>query len=105
MLFARRHRIARDDRPRDQPLPPVRAVVPAYNEAGGIAATVRSLAASDYPIVQIIVVDDGSTDDTAAIVESLDLCAVELIRQVNAGKPAALNAGIAAAQYGIVVLV
>ena len=87
------------------PPPPVTVVVPAFNEAAGIAATVRSLAASDYPILQIIVVDDGSTDATAQIVASLALPNVSLVRQPNAGKPAALNTGVAQARYGIVVLV
>ncbi len=87
------------------PPPPVTVVVPAFNEAAGIAATVRSLAASDYPILQIIVVDDGSTDATAEIVASLALPNVSLVRQPNAGKPAALNTGVAQARYGIVVLV
>ncbi len=62
---ARRHapgRVARDGPP------PVTVIVPAYNEEAGIAATVRSLAASDYPELEVIVVDDGSTDGTADIV-------------------------------------
>jgi cellulose synthase/poly-beta-1,6-N-acetylglucosamine synthase-like glycosyltransferase/peptidoglycan/xylan/chitin deacetylase (PgdA/CDA1 family) len=83
----------------------VSVVVPAYNEAANIAATVRSLFASDYPAVEIIVVDDGSTDRTAEIVASLRLPGVRLIRQPNAGKPAALNNGIARARGDIVVLV
>jgi cellulose synthase/poly-beta-1,6-N-acetylglucosamine synthase-like glycosyltransferase/peptidoglycan/xylan/chitin deacetylase (PgdA/CDA1 family) len=86
-------------------LGPVTVIVPAYNEQANIAATVRSLVGSDYPGVWVIVVDDGSTDDTAAIVASLRLPNVRLIRQDNAGKPAALNTGIAAARTELVVLV
>ncbi|MCW2749503.1 MAG: polysaccharide deacetylase [Aeromicrobium sp.] len=85
--------------------PGVSVVVPAYNEELGIAAAVRSLAASDYPELEIIVVDDGSTDATAAVVESLGIKGVRLISQANAGKPAALNTGIAAAAHDILVLV
>jgi len=83
---------------------PVSVVVPAYNEAATIERTVRSLVASDHP-VEVIVVDDGSTDGTAGIVEGLALPEVRVIRQTNAGKPAALNAGIAAASHEIVVMV
>jgi cellulose synthase/poly-beta-1,6-N-acetylglucosamine synthase-like glycosyltransferase/peptidoglycan/xylan/chitin deacetylase (PgdA/CDA1 family) len=83
---------------------PATVVVPAYNESAGIEAAVRSLVASDIP-VEVIVVDDGSTDGTADLVRSLRLPGVRVIRQQNAGKPAALNTGIAAASYEIVVMV
>ncbi|WP_027344447.1 bifunctional polysaccharide deacetylase/glycosyltransferase family 2 protein [Hamadaea tsunoensis] len=86
-------------------LGPVSVIVPAYNEAANIAATVRSLLASDYPKLEVIVVDDGSSDDTAGIVERLRLPGVVVLRQANAGKPAALNAGIAAARADLIVLV
>ncbi|MBC7633389.1 bifunctional polysaccharide deacetylase/glycosyltransferase family 2 protein [Aeromicrobium sp.] len=86
-------------------LPGVTVVVPAYNEELGIEAAVRSLVNSDYPLLEIIVVDDGSTDATSAAVEALGLPGVTLIRQANAGKPAALNTGIAAAKHDVLVLV
>ncbi|MFF5144204.1 bifunctional polysaccharide deacetylase/glycosyltransferase family 2 protein [Streptomyces sp. NPDC013157] len=82
----------------------VSVIVPAYNESAGIEAAVRSLLASDHP-VEIIVVDDGSTDGTADLVESLGLPGVRVIRQENAGKPAALNTGLAAAGCDLVVMV
>ncbi|MEU2622252.1 glycosyltransferase [Streptomyces sp. NPDC007157] len=82
---------------------PVSVLVPAYNEAKCIENTVRSLTASEHPI-EILVVDDGSTDGTAGIVEDLDLPDVRVIRQVNAGKPAALNRGLANARHDIVVM-
>jgi cellulose synthase/poly-beta-1,6-N-acetylglucosamine synthase-like glycosyltransferase len=82
---------------------PVSVIVPAYNEKECIAATLRSLMASDHPI-EIIVVDDGSTDETAAIVAALRLPGVRLIRQANAGKPAALNNGIRHARYHLIVM-
>ncbi|WP_369185185.1 bifunctional polysaccharide deacetylase/glycosyltransferase family 2 protein [Streptomyces sp. Y1] len=83
---------------------PVSVIVPAYNESAGIEAALRSLLASDHP-VEIIVVDDGSTDGTADLVESLGLPYTRVIRQENAGKPAALNTGIAAARAELLVMV
>ncbi|KUN83227.1 bi-functional transferase/deacetylase [Streptomyces bungoensis] len=82
---------------------PVSVLVPAYNEAKCIENTVRSLTASEHPI-EVIVVDDGSTDGTARIVESLGLPGVRVVRQLNAGKPAALNRGLANARYDLVVM-
>jgi cellulose synthase/poly-beta-1,6-N-acetylglucosamine synthase-like glycosyltransferase len=86
-------------------LPPVAVVVPAYNEGVGIERAVRSLAASDYPEFEVVVVDDGSTDDTAEIVERLALERVRLLRKPNGGKPSALNAGIDASTAPVVVMV
>ncbi|MGI5205540.1 bifunctional polysaccharide deacetylase/glycosyltransferase family 2 protein [Spirillospora sp. CA-108201] len=88
------------------PFPPVSVIVPAYNEKVGVAATVTTLLNTDYPgAVEVIVVDDGSTDGTAAIVESLGLPGLRLLRKPNGGKPSALNAGMAAAASEILVLV
>lgn len=86
-------------------VPPVSVIVPAYNEEVGILAAVRSLTASDYPTLEVIVVDDGSTDGTADAVAAIDDPRVRLIRQVNGGKPAALNTGIAAARHDVLVMV
>ena len=77
---------------------PRRVIVPAYNEAVGIERAVRSLAASDYPDFEVVVVDDGSTDGTAELVERLGLERVRVLRQPNGGKARALNRGIAAAR-------
>jgi cellulose synthase/poly-beta-1,6-N-acetylglucosamine synthase-like glycosyltransferase/peptidoglycan/xylan/chitin deacetylase (PgdA/CDA1 family) len=82
---------------------PVSVLVPAYNEAKCIENTVRSLMASEHPI-EVIVVDDGSGDGTARIVEAMDLPNVRVVRQLNAGKPAALNRGLANARHDIVVM-
>ncbi|MBQ1092908.1 bifunctional polysaccharide deacetylase/glycosyltransferase family 2 protein [Streptomyces sp. B93] len=82
---------------------PVSVLVPAYNEAKCIENTVRSLMASEHPI-EIIVIDDGSTDGTARIVEAMGVPNVRVVRQLNAGKPAALNRGLANASHDIVVM-
>jgi cellulose synthase/poly-beta-1,6-N-acetylglucosamine synthase-like glycosyltransferase/peptidoglycan/xylan/chitin deacetylase (PgdA/CDA1 family) len=83
---------------------PVSVIVPAYNESAGIEAAVRSIVASNHP-VEIVVVDDGSTDGTADIVEALGLPGVTVIRKENGGKPSALNAGLDAASHDLVVMV
>jgi cellulose synthase/poly-beta-1,6-N-acetylglucosamine synthase-like glycosyltransferase len=80
-------------------------IVPAFNEVVGIERSVRSLAASDYPELEVIVVDDGSTDGTGDLVAGLGLADVRVLRQPNSGKPAALNHGIAEAGHDIVVMV
>ncbi|MFL5844730.1 MAG: bifunctional polysaccharide deacetylase/glycosyltransferase family 2 protein [Solirubrobacteraceae bacterium] len=85
--------------------PSVAVIVPAYNEEVGIEASIRSLAASDYPDLEIVVVDDGSLDRTAEIVMGLDLPGVHLVRRDNGGKAAALNSGIAITEAEIVVMV
>nr|BFE67720.1 hypothetical protein GCM10020092_010210 [Actinoplanes digitatis] len=79
--------------------------MPAYNEKEGIEAAVRSLAGGDYPEIEVVVVDDGSTDDTAAIVERLGLPNVRVVRVPNGGKSNALNTGIALARHDIIVTV
>ena len=85
--------------------PSVTILVPAFNEAVGIETAVRSLSTCDYPNLRVIVIDDGSTDNTAAIVTALGLGNVTLLRQRNSGKPAALNAGMRALQPGTDIVV
>ncbi|MEU4237057.1 bifunctional polysaccharide deacetylase/glycosyltransferase family 2 protein [Actinoplanes sp. NPDC026619] len=101
LVLGRRH--ARSSRKWPLYTKPVTVVVPAYNEKECIADTLRSLAASTHPI-RIVVVDDGSTDGTAEIAESLALPNVTVIWQPNSGKPAALNTGIANAGTEVVIM-
>ncbi|MFJ6899600.1 bifunctional polysaccharide deacetylase/glycosyltransferase family 2 protein [Streptomyces hokutonensis] len=86
---------------------PVTVIVPAYNEKECIANTLESLAKSTHPI-EVIVVDDGSSDGTSEIAReaarSFGMTNVRVIRQENAGKPAALNNGVRSASYDIVVM-
>ena len=84
---------------------PVTVVVPAFNERDTIAATVRSLAASTHPGVEVLVVDDESSDGTADVVRRLDLPSVRVVQVPAGGKAAALNAGLALARHPIVVMV
>jgi cellulose synthase/poly-beta-1,6-N-acetylglucosamine synthase-like glycosyltransferase/peptidoglycan/xylan/chitin deacetylase (PgdA/CDA1 family) len=86
---------------------PVSVIVPAYNEKECIANTLKSLAQSTHPI-EIIIVDDGSSDGTSEIsreaARALGMTNVRVIRQENAGKPAALNNGVRHASHDIVVM-
>jgi cellulose synthase/poly-beta-1,6-N-acetylglucosamine synthase-like glycosyltransferase/peptidoglycan/xylan/chitin deacetylase (PgdA/CDA1 family) len=85
--------------------PEVAVIIPAYNEAVGIERTVRSVAESRYHDVEIVVVDDGSTDATAEIVAGLAIPRVHLVRQDNSGKAAALNTGVEHTDAEILVMV
>lgn len=105
---------------------PVSILVPAHNEAVTIAATVQSLLTLDYHLYEIIVIDDGSSDETGKIVEktfrlrqisrpiqhkvacqpliaiyesSQEKVPITLIRKRNGGKADALNMGINAARF------
>lgn len=84
----------------------VSVVVPAYNAAAYLRETLASALAQTYRPLEVIVVDDGSTDCTAAIVEQVarDNDRVRLIRTENGGVAAARNTGIKAARGAFVAL-
>jgi glycosyltransferase involved in cell wall biosynthesis len=79
----------------------VSVVIPTYNYARFLGDAIRSVLDQTYPSVEIIVVDDGSTDDPAAIVAKFE--AVEFIAQQNQGLSAARNAGLRACRGELVV--
>ena len=87
----------------------VSVLIPAYNEEENIAATVESVIRSSYAKREIIVLDDGSKDDTAgevqAVIDAYPADEVRMIRLQNGGKAAALNVGLKFAKYDIVVVV
>lgn len=89
------------------PLPSVTLIVPAHNEEVGVGAAVAFALASSHAALELIVVDDGSTDRTASAVRRAagGDPRVRLLRQPNAGKAAALNRGLRAARHEVVVTV
>jgi cellulose synthase/poly-beta-1,6-N-acetylglucosamine synthase-like glycosyltransferase len=95
------------DRPDELEYPPVSLIVPAFNEGRVIGAAVESLTKLDYPQYEIIVVDDGSTDDTLAHAAPLagdyGHCRVKVLTKKNGGKASALNAGLAVAESPFVL--
>ncbi|MDH4232119.1 MAG: glycosyltransferase family 2 protein [Nitrospirota bacterium] len=72
--------------------PFVSVIIPVYNGARFIAEAVESVCVQNYEPLEIIVVDDGSTDDTPMIVRSFQ--DIRYIRQANQGVAAARNTGI-----------
>lgn len=86
----------------DSLLPMISLVVPAYNEGVVIQAAIRSLLLLDYPNYEILVIDDGSTDDTyekaMAVAQEQDKIPVRVITKRNAGKAEALNTGMSVAR-------
>lgn len=70
----------------------VSVITPAYNAAKHIARTIQSALGQSQPPLEVIVVDDGSTDDTAAVVSGFG-AAVRLVRKENGGPASARNAG------------
>jgi glycosyltransferase involved in cell wall biosynthesis len=80
--------------------PLVSVVVPAFQAERFVADAVGSVLAQSWPRLEVIVVDDGSTDRTAAIVDRLAVedPRVRPLHQANAGLPGARNAGLAVAR-------
>jgi cellulose synthase/poly-beta-1,6-N-acetylglucosamine synthase-like glycosyltransferase/spore germination protein YaaH/peptidoglycan/xylan/chitin deacetylase (PgdA/CDA1 family) len=86
-------------------LPPVSVIIAAYNEAKVINKTIATLLDSDYPNLDILVVDDGSKDDTAGVVTAAYGTdpRVTVIAKPNGGKASALNLGIKQCRGEIIV--
>ncbi|WP_367322611.1 glycosyltransferase family 2 protein [Streptomyces sp. HUAS ZL42] len=113
--------------------PPVSLIMPAHNEAAGITEAVRAMLLLRYPVFEVVVVDDGSTDGTLeALCDAFDLVEVERVvpadvpvrgavtsvhlprggpvplvvaRKENGGKADALNVGINLARYPLLCMV
>jgi glycosyltransferase involved in cell wall biosynthesis len=81
--------------PSNKPL--ISVVIPTYNYGGYVARAMESCLAQSHPQVEIIVVDDGSTDDTAAVVQAYAAQhpgKIRYVAQANQGVSAARNRGV-----------
>ncbi|MFQ3788650.1 poly-beta-1,6-N-acetyl-D-glucosamine synthase [Halomonas sp. A29] len=89
----------------DSESPRVTVLLPCYNEGANINETVGHLFQQNYPNVEIIAINDGSTDDTAEKLEELKALSKNLtvIHQPNRGKASALNHGLTEAKGEIIV--
>lgn len=85
----------------------VSVIVPAYNEAVVLRGCIESILRTQHSLLEIIIVDDGSTDETLRVMAELASAhdKVHMISQPNAGKGAALNNGIARARGSVLVFV
>ena len=76
----------------------ISVVIPLYNKEHTVAEAIRSAVTQRIAPLEVIVVDDGSTDRSAEVVEALNLPTVRLVRQANGGVSRARNRGIEEAQ-------
>jgi len=77
--------------------PQVSVIIPTFNQSGYLVEAIKSVLSQTYTSLEVIVVDDGSTDNTAEVVGAFD-SRVRYLRQSNKGTAAARNAGIAHAK-------
>jgi glycosyltransferase involved in cell wall biosynthesis len=73
-------------------------VIPVYNRAGLLGRALHSVRAQDFTDFEIVVVDDGSSDNPKAVIDALADARIRYLRQDNKGGGAARNAGIDAAR-------
>lgn len=69
----------------------VSVLIPVFNAASFIYDTLESVLVQSYPNLEIIVVDDGSTDGSSSIIKELNNPKIKLLRQSNSGQPSAFN--------------
>lgn len=84
---------------------PCSVIVPAYNEAAVILSCLKSILASDFRAFELIVVDDGSRDDTVTLARSILDPRLRVVSKVNGGKASALNYGIGLARANLIVAI
>jgi len=99
-------RIPEEDDPETESLPGVSLLVPAYEEGRVLDRALESLLELDHPECEIVIVDDGSTDDTLQVARSWEgrygSVEVRVVTQTNGGKASALNLGISVSRHPFV---
>ncbi|EJN60001.1 glycosyltransferase [Halogranum rubrum] len=105
MTIAQAHSRRESDEDTLADTPFVSVLIPAYNESSYIGNCIQSVLASDYPTdrLEVIVVDDGSTDDTYTEAASHRNERVSVFTRANGGKHAALNFGLSCARGEVLV--
>jgi glycosyltransferase involved in cell wall biosynthesis len=83
------------------PQPLVSVIIPTFNRAAFVREAIDSVLAQDYPRIEVIVVDDGSSDHTSEVVRAFG-AALRFIRQTHAGVSVARNRGVAASHGDLV---
>lgn len=90
----------------DKDLPPITLLIPAYNEESVIKETFRGISQQDYPNnIEIIVIDDGSSDNTIKELEKLDISNLKIIKASHGRKANALNIGLTESSNDIIVTI
>ncbi len=82
----------------------ISVVIPLYNKEKQIANTIRAVLSQTFQDFEIVIVDDGSTDNSVAEVEKIQDSRIRLIKQINAGVSAARNRGIEEARAEYIAL-
>ena len=86
--------------------PPITVLIAAYNEEENLPETVMSLLQQDYPAsVEILVADDGSTDETVSVLKALRIPNLTVLQVNHSGKAGALTAGLHAVNTDITVCI
>ena len=98
LLSLRRPYLTRDWEPR------VSLIIPAYNEGRRVLRAIKAALEQDYPNFEVIVVDDGSEDDTYEIASSVNDPRLRVVREEHRGKAGAMNAGLKLASGEIIAV-
>ena len=80
----------------------ISVVIPLYNKEAHIENTIKSVLNQSFQKFEIIIVDDGSTDNSISVVRKFSDSRIHLVQQTNAGVSAARNRGIKEAKYNLI---